>query len=185
MKKLNEGSPVVFPTDTLPALAALPKHSSQLWEIKNRSRMKPLILMGESPKQLFKFVYPNVLEDAIYMANRYWPGPLTMVLPSSSNLVGLLNPGGSSIGLRIPECDLAKKFLAKSGPLATTSANLSGQKPSIDPEEITKCFPGFPLLGPIPWPKSSGLASTVIAWQGPGNWHLIRRGAVIPENLEK
>ena len=76
-------------------------------------------------------------------------------------------------------------FLKKSGPLATTSANFSGQCPSVKPLEVAKCFPELPFLGPIPWPSSTGLASTLIAWDPSGDWQVLRKGAVIPERLNK
>ncbi|KGG13036.1 MULTISPECIES: L-threonylcarbamoyladenylate synthase [Prochlorococcus] len=183
--QLNQGSPVVFPTDTMPALATLPKFAYQMWEIKGRPKSKPLILMGSSSEDLFNFVNEVALKDALSIAQKYWPGALTMVLPSSSELVHELNPGGVSIGMRVPDCDLAKHLLSQSGPLATSSANLSGQEPLLLSEEVAAKFPRFPLLAPTPWPKPSGLASTVISWQGPGNWHLIRKGAVIPEVIGK
>ncbi len=181
--ELRDGKPVLFPTDTLPALGALPSFADQLWKIKNRPRNKPLILMGSSQEQLFEFVKDVALKDALTMANLYWPGPLTMVLPSSSFLVNALNPEGDSIGMRVPASNTAKDLLLKSGPLATTSANFSGEKPVISPKEAAKCFPDIPLLGPLPWPEFSCVASTVISWQAVGNWHLLRKGVVIPESL--
>ncbi|WP_269622397.1 L-threonylcarbamoyladenylate synthase [Prochlorococcus marinus] len=180
---LEKGSAVVFPTDTLPALATLPKNASRLWEIKKRPLNKPLILMGASEEDLFEAVLPNALEDASRMSSIYWPGSLTMVLPSFGENLQQLNLSGSSIGMRIPACDLAIDFLKKSGPLATTSANFSGQCPSVEPLEVAKCFPELPFLGPIPWPSQSGEASTVIEWKSSGVWSLLRKGAVLPIEL--
>ncbi len=182
---LRGGSPALFPTDTLPALATLPNFASKLWAIKNRPKSKPFILMGSKQEDLLQFVEPHALEDAFDFAQIYWPGTLTMVLPSSKELAGKLNPGGLSIGMRVPRCEMTQKLLERTGPLATTSANLSGEKPSLLPEEVAKCFPQLPLLGPLPWPKPSGLASTVISWEAKGSWQLIRRGAVMPEKLQK
>ena len=100
-QKLLEGSAAVFPTDTLPALAACPEHSSQLWEIKKRPADKPFILMGASQKELFKCISSDALEDAELIANRYWPGALTMILPAAGSIVNKLNPGKLNIGIRI------------------------------------------------------------------------------------
>ncbi len=184
--RLRKGSPVFFPTDTVPALAALPEFAAQLWELKNRSNEKPLILMGGCAEDLLEFVLPEALDDASEIAKDYWPGPLTMVLPTfRGKIVEKLNPFGKTLGFRVPNCEQAKAFLAKSGPLATTSANLSGENPLILPEDLSNSFPGLPLLGPVPWPRGSCLASTVIAWEGKGNWLLLRKGAVIPINLKK
>ena len=181
--KLLEGSAVLFPTDTLPALASAPEAASQLWNIKKRPSKKPLILMGAIPSQLFEFVSLISLEDAEKMANRFWPGALTMILPASGPIVDSLNPGGANIGMRVPACEATIELLLKSGPLATTSANLAGHSPCLNAREAFNLFPDLPLLGPLPWPLGSGLASTVIAWSGRGCWQVLRRGAVIiPED---
>ncbi len=182
---LAKGSLAIFPTDTLPALAANPKFARKIFKLKKRNLGKPLILMGSCLEDLFKFASPCAKNDALRMASKYWPGPLTMVLPAKGKLIDCLNPGGNSIGLRVPNCSMARTLLAISGPLATTSANISGENPIFSKEELLKRFPDISLLGPMNWPKPSGLASTVIIWKGLGNWQLLRRGAVIPEGCEK
>ncbi len=180
-EKLLQGSSALFPTDTLPALAAIPEKADQLWKIKQRPLEKPLILMGASPEILFEWVSPCALDDAWIMAKRHWPGPLTMVLPASGIFVDLLNPGLMTLGMRVPACQRATDLLCKSGPLATTSANLAGTPPSVHPREAAECFPGLPLLGPLPWPSPSGVASTVILWESEGKWKLLREGSLTYE----
>tara|TARA_Y100001968_G_scaffold298353_1_gene308168 strand:- start:285 stop:866 length:582 start_codon:yes stop_codon:yes gene_type:complete len=177
--KLQEGSAAIFPTDTLPALGICPKYAFKIWELKKRSRTKPLILMGASAKELLGLVDSSAREDASKMAENYWPGALTMVLPSSGKEVDFLNPNSKTIGMRVPANSSARKLLQQIGPLATTSANISGRPPLLSPEEVYESFPNIPVLGPIPWPSNSGQASTVIEWDK-GSWRLIRKGAVIP-----
>ncbi len=181
---LSKGSPAIFPTDTLPALAASPEFSRQIFKLKKRTLAKPLILMGSCLEDVFQASSASAKDDALLMAEKYWPGPLTMVLPASGSLVDSLNPGGQTIGIRVPNCSMTKKLLSKSGPLATTSANMSGQNPIFLIEELMECFPKVPFLAPMNWPESSGLASTVIAWKGIGHWQLLRRGAVMPKECE-
>ena len=139
--------------------------------------------MGSNTDQLFQWVAPEALEDASSMADKYWPGQLTMVMPSHRDEIDFLNPRNRTIGMRIPQCGLARMFLQETGPLATTSANFSGQNPAINEKEAATTFPSLPLLGPLPWPIPSGLASTVILWEKPRSWKLLRRGALIPEFL--
>ncbi len=182
-KRLFEGSVASFPTDTLPALSALPKHASLLWEIKQRPLNKPLILMGSKAEELLQLVSLKALKDAQKMAKRYWPGALTMVLPAEGDQVQNMNPGSLNIGLRVPGCKVARDLLDLSGPLATTSANLSGSSPLLSAEDVAGCFPSLPILAPIPWPKPAGLASTVVFWQSEGCWKLLREGSVIPEGF--
>ena len=182
---LYKGLPAIFPTDTLPALGIIPKFSQKLWDIKKRPLDKPLILMASTKDKLLEFILPIAVQDASDMAQKYWPGPLTMVLPAAGNDVSLLNKKSNTIGIRIPENQLAMELLSQTGPLATTSANLSGEEPVMTEEEAFEKFPELSLLGPMPWPKPSGIASTVIEWKGPGDWKILRRGAVIPEVIGK
>ena len=177
--RLRKGSAALLPTDTLPALASSPGSASQLWKIKRRPENKPFILMGSDPIELFEFVSKSALNDARLMARIYWPGALTLILPASGPIVEALNPGKANLGLRIPACEMTLELLSQSGPLATTSANLAGEQPPLNAEESANFFPDLPLLGPLPWPRASGLASTLALWQSPGCWQVLRSGAVI------
>ena len=83
LEKLNNGLPIIFHTDTLPAIGCLPKFSKIIYEIKKRERNKPLILMGSENYQFNEFVQEAALNDFKSMASKYWPGALTMVIPTS------------------------------------------------------------------------------------------------------
>jgi L-threonylcarbamoyladenylate synthase len=90
-----------------------------------------------------------------------------------------LNPGGASLGLRVPACSMAQGLLQLSGPLATTSANRSGEPAATTAAEAARCLgvQDVPLLGPVPWPAPSAQASTVVCWQA-GRWQVLRAGSV-------
>ena len=179
-KHLQSGGAALFPTDTLVALAALPQHAGQIWLLKQRPPDKPLILMGADLQQLLQHT-PGVSwpPQALELAQQHWPGALTLVLPAAGDLVGWLNPGGASLGLRVPACPMAQALLRQSGPLATTSANRSGEPAATTAAEAAASFAaqGVPLLGPQPWPAPSGHASTVVQWTC-GNWQVLRAGSV-------
>ena len=176
--KLKKGSLALFPTDTLPALCSYPKYSKKIWTIKKRPSSKPLILMGGCLDDLFDFVDPCAIDDALELAKTYWPGALTIVLPTIGHFSKSLNFQSSSLGFRVPALRLARDLLLKTGPLATTSANISGEAPVKDALEASIRFPGIPILAPVPWPKSSGIASTVVKWEE-GKWKLLRPGSVV------
>ncbi len=180
---LLAGGAALLPTDTLPALAAAPEHASQIWRLKRRPHDKPLILMGADLDGLLCHVAPDVREDAIALAQLHWPGALTLVLPAFGRWAEALNPGCTTLGLRIPACTPTLDLLSCSGPLATTSANVSGESPSRTAKDAAAAFPHLPLLAPIPWPEHSGQASSVIAWKAPQCWHWLRRGAVMPSGV--
>jgi len=175
--RLKKGSLALFPTDTLPALCSYPKYSKKIWTIKKRPLNKPLILMGGRLEDLFEFVKPCAIDDALKMAKLYWPGALTIILPTRGNLSENLNLNSNSLGFRVPALRLARDLLIRTGPLATTSANISGKSPVKDALEASIQFPGIPILSPVPWPISSGRASTIIEWNE-GEWNLIRAGSV-------
>lgn len=181
--RLCAGEAGLFPTDTLPALAAAPAHAELLWELKQRPLHKPVILMGASAAELWPCLEVPVQESWRELAAQHWPGALTLVLPARGALVEQLNPGGSSLGLRIPACARALELLRQSGPLATTSANRSGEDPCLSAAEAAARFPSVARLGPEPWPAPSGQASTVLQWQSDGCWRLLRAGAVMPAEL--
>ena len=176
--KLKKGSLALFPTDTLPAISACPSYAKKIWEIKKRPLNKPLVLMGGCLEDLFEFVTPAAVEDGLKMAKTYWPGALTIVLPTNCTFSKYLNYDSNYLGLRVPALQLARDLLLKTGPLATTSANMSGRNPVQDALEASIQFPEIPILAPVPWPKTSGIASTVIEWKN-GKWNLLRSGSVV------
>jgi L-threonylcarbamoyladenylate synthase len=170
----------LFPTDTLPALAALPASAHRIWTLKARPANKPLILMGADPAPLLASLQHPLHPDWEAMARQVWPGPCTLVLPAAGDLLEQLHPQGSTVGLRIPAAAPALALLRLTGPLATTSANRSGEPPCQSAEQASEVFPDTPRLGPLPWPLGSGQASTVLQWTGPGAWQVLRSGACDP-----
>ena len=183
LKTLKSGLPIIFPTDTLPAIGCLPKFSNIIYELKKRDRNKPLILMGSEQKHLIDYVHQSAKEDYENIASKYWPGALTIVIPASEKQTLHLTSNDLSIGLRIPNSYTAQSLLRETGPLLTSSANISGLKGSITVEGIALDFPSVNILGPIPWGKSSGKASTIIFWKKCGEWRMIREGEVLVREL--
>ena len=183
LKTLKNGLPIIFPTDTLPAIGCLPKFSEIIYEFKKRVRDKPLILMGSEHKQLIDYVHESAKEDYENIASKYWPGALTMVIPYSEKEAPILTSKDLTLGLRIPNSYLAQSLMKETGPLLTSSANISGLTGSITAEGISLDFPSLEILGPIPWEKSSGKASTIISWKKSRDWRLIREGEVLVKEL--
>ncbi len=179
LKTLKSGLPIIFPTDTLPAIGCLPRFSKIIYEFKKRDRNKPLILMGSEYKQLIDYVHESAKEDYENIASKYWPGALTMVIPSSKKQTEILTSTDLTLGLRIPNSYIAQSLMKETGPLLTSSANISGFKGSVTAEGIALDFPSIEILGPIPWKKSSGRASTIISWKKSGDWRLIREGELL------
>ncbi|MHB1501317.1 MAG: L-threonylcarbamoyladenylate synthase [Candidatus Dormibacteria bacterium] len=126
---LRAGGVIGFPTDTvygLAASAALPEAVARVSAIKGRSSAQPLILMVADPEELAP--YAVMPELARRLAERHWPGALTLILPAlpGSGPLG----GGATVGVRIPRHPVALELLRLAGPLATTSANRHGESPA-------------------------------------------------------
>jgi L-threonylcarbamoyladenylate synthase len=177
------GSVVSFPTDTVPALAVLPERSELIFAVKQRSQDKPLILMGANSEDLWPFCGGMAEERLIWreIAGKYWPGAITLVLPARDRVPPAMNPmDPTTIGVRVPDCAIARQILAQTGPLATTSANLSGQPPLQTMAEIDAQFPSvltLSLAESESIQKESGVPSTVAKWTDSG-WKILRQGAI-------
>ena len=187
---VNSGQYLIsFPTDTLPALAARPDRADLIFTAKQRSLDKPLILMAATAAELWPYVQGTTTERQIWqqVVDRYWPGALTLVLPASDLVPTTMNPQHpTTIGVRVPNCAIAQAILAQTGPLATTSANRSGQPALQTMAEIIAEFPQVLTLGSIELAHlqpteisgaGSGIASTVAKWTEEG-WLILRPGAV-------
>lgn len=184
IKNAIAGKVVSFPTDTVPALAVLPEKADLIFDLKQRSTDKPLILMAATIDEIWDYVLGTTQERAVWqaIAERHWPGQLTLVLPASERVPSAMNPLNSgTIGIRIPDSAIALEILAQTGPLATTSANLSGQPPLAQMSAIALAFPGVATLnyGNLEDIQviGSGQPSTVIQWTG-HEWKILRLGGV-------
>lgn len=178
------GQLVSFPTDTVPALAVRPDCSDLIFMAKKRPHDKPLILMAGFYTALWYFVKGTDTELEIWqeVAGKYWPGALTLVLPASDKVPGVMNPTEpTTIGLRVPNSEVAIAILSQTGPLATTSANLSGKPPLKTVGEIEAEFPECLTLHPSELegfqPVTTGVPSTVAKWTSDG-WEILRQGGV-------
>ncbi|MBN3872254.1 L-threonylcarbamoyladenylate synthase [Nostoc sp. JL33] len=174
---------VSFPTDTVPALAAIPEKAGLIFAAKQRSQDKPLILMAASAEDLWLYVKGSEKEYKVWqeLAEKYWPGGLTLVLPASDRLPKVMNPiDPTTIGIRVPNSAIAQTILAQTGPLATTSANFSGQPPLQTIAEIEAQFPKVLTLAMTEYQSEIlgiGVPSTVAKWTGI-NWQILRPGAI-------
>jgi L-threonylcarbamoyladenylate synthase len=173
---LRGGEVVGFPTDTVYGLAVLAGDmaaAERVYEAKGRPRDRPLVLMLPSAAGLGRWAAADA--RALALARRWWPGPLTLVLPARA--------GGGTIGVRVPDHALALALLREVGEgLLTTSANRSGEPPALDAAGVA-ALPGVAAVldgGRSP----GGVASTVldlagaeprVLRQGPLNEDLLRR----------
>jgi len=124
---LKHGGLVAFPTDTVYGLATLPfkvEYVERLYTAKGRNSERAIgILLGDISQ--ITQVTPEMGKMAVKLARRFWPGPLTLIVPRLPQLPNILS-SNLTIGVRIPDHPVALSLLKLVGPLAVTSANLSG-----------------------------------------------------------
>jgi L-threonylcarbamoyladenylate synthase len=183
---------ISFPTDTVPGLAVRPERAELIFQLKQRQLDKPLILMGASLDDLWPFVKSTEAEREIWqkVTEQFWPGALTLVLPASDRVPDAIHPNDlTTIGVRVPNHPVALKILAQTGPLATTSANLSGQPALETMPAIAAQFPEVMMLAEAELAQlgfaptgdnkalASGVPSTVAKWTG-STWQVLRQGAI-------
>ena len=176
---------VSFPTDTVPALAVKPESADLIYQLKQRSRDKPLILLGASVEDLLPYLSYTPSELAIWqnLMRQYLPGALTLVLPASTLVPTAINATDSNtVGIRVPDSAIARRILKQTGVLATSSANLSGQDTLRTMKAIDTAFPSVLVLETPDLSSESvtgtGLPSTVIRWQDQ-SWQVLRQGSIV------
>ncbi|WP_353932688.1 L-threonylcarbamoyladenylate synthase [Okeanomitos corallinicola TIOX110] len=179
IENAKAGKLISFPTDTVPALATIPAQAQLIYNAKQRCLDKPLILMAGQAEDIWDYVQGSNAEYQIWqdVINQYWPGALTLVLPANTKVPKVMNPHDpNTIGVRVPNHQIAQTILIQTGPMATTSANLSGQPTLENREEIETQFPEVFTLASTEY-KGLGIPSTVAKWTGHG-WQILRQGAI-------
>jgi len=131
---LESGGLVIVPTETVYGIASKLEYAWKIYEVKRRPKEKPLPVQT-SLRDVERVAYLN--ERAKRLAKAFWPGPLTMVLKAKPTVPEHVTAGTGKVGVRVPAHTFTLKLLEMVGPLAVTSANISGGKSPRRPEEVT------------------------------------------------
>lgn len=164
---LRAGEAVVVPTDTVYGVAVLPAHEHLLRDLKGRPDHVPIAVLVADAVQAAVASGVALPPVATALAVAFWPGPLTLVLPTVAgpdvagpNVAGL-NVAGPTLGVRCPDHDFMRAVAAAVGPVATTSANRHGE-----PTPTTAAAAAASLTGPVAvvvdGGELAGTASTVV-----------------------
>jgi len=184
---IREGGVVAFPTETFYGLGVAvfnQKAIKKVFEIKNRSLNKPLLILIDNESSLSELV-SEIPTIAFPLMDKFWPGPLTIIFKASSQLTSLLTGGTGKIGIRVSSNTIAKKLVQRAGtPLTATSANREGElSPSMASQVIAQLGDRIDLV--IDGGKTKGnLSSTIIdvTFAPP---RIVRAGAVPLPEIEK
>ncbi len=170
---LNAGGVAVIPTDTVYGLAAHPAFPAavdRLYTIKGREAKKPIALLASDSAAAAAFLGSPLPSAAQRLADEFWPGALTLVLPAA---------GGAYEGLRVPDHEWTRKLLAAcGGTLRVTSANLSGGRPAVDAAEALADVGLSADVVVDDGPSPGGVASAVVKVDPGGRVSVLRPGGV-------
>jgi L-threonylcarbamoyladenylate synthase len=163
LQVLADGGLIAFPTDTVYGVAAridLPAGIDRLYEAKARSANKAIAVLLAEVEQLAQLT-PGLTNSARRLAELFWPGALTLVVPKNPLLPANLS-ALPTVGVRMPDHPFARALMRQSGPLATSSANISGESNTLTAAQVLEQLDGRVELvldgGDVP----GGVPSTVI-----------------------
>lgn len=179
IRGLDAGGIVVVPTETVYGLGARLDHVERLFEAKGRPPSKPIPVLAASVEALEPVAAFD--ETARRLGERFWPGPLTLVLPRAPGFDAPLAPATTaSVAVRVPAQALLAALLRRTGPLAVTSANRSGEPPATTLEEARAVFGARAFY--LGSGATKGSPSTIVSLVGPRPV-ILRRGALDDEAL--
>ena len=181
------GGLVAVPTETVYGLAGNgmdEKAVEKIYEVKGRPAIKPLSLMVASPEEIGRFAV-EVPDAAKTLAEKFWPGPLTIVLKANPDIPEIVRAGGDTIGLRCPDHALTLQALREAGvPFAAPSANLSGAPSPKTAGDVLKVFDGVIDAVIDGGASTLGRESTILD-MSKKPYRVLRQGALPEESISE
>lgn len=184
---IKNGGLVAFPTETVYGLGANaldPQAVKKIFTAKGRPQDNPLISHVDSIDMVLPLV-EDFNEDARKLAERFWPGPLTIIMKKSSLVPDAVSAGLSTVAIRFPSDPIARALISAAGvPIAAPSANLSGSPSPTSAKHVISDLSGRVDMILNSHSCDVGVESTVISLAGEKP-RLLRPGFVTPEELSK
>jgi L-threonylcarbamoyladenylate synthase len=194
-RAVEAGSCIVLPTDTVYGIGAdafSAEAVQGLLDAKDRGRdMPPPVLIGDA--SLVRALASDVPDEARELVEVHWPGPLTIVCRIQPSLRMDLGDTDGTIALRVPDHALAREILRRTGPLAVSSANLSGRPAALTCDEavdqlgdrVAVYLDGGPLGTQVDGAARTALPSTIVDFTRHDDGQILRRGALDLETLRR
>lgn len=184
---IQEGGIVIFPTETVYGIGVNGLNETaikKLYEVKQRPTNKPISLLVNSIEMIEK-VAKDITEIEYDLIKRFLPGPLTIVLKKKDIVPDIVTAGFDTIGIRMPENEIALKLIEYAGvPIATPSANISGRPSGTNLKAIMKDFNDkvdYFIDGGI---SKIGVASTIVQVVN-DNPYILRKGKISEEQIKE
>ena len=162
IKSFKNGGVIIFPTDTVYGIGCNPYDENavkRIYELKNRDNTKPLPILGYSKQVLENIVEFDDIANTI--AEKFWPGKLTIILPLKDDRLKILSNGEDSLAVRVPNNKCILSLLKECELIVGTSANISGKESFTDPLKLANEIPNCDVFVNDGKIHSSG-ASTII-----------------------
>ncbi len=185
--QIRSGEALGMPTDTFYGLAADPfnlRAVDKVYDIKTRSRHKPLSLMIESVDQASEL--SKDLPDEFYaLARKFWPGPLTIIVRAGSRLPLKVTANTGNVALRVPNARIPRAVVTAAAiPITATSANLSGASECTSAEQVRDQLHGRISIIVDGGTSPRDVASTIVdLTDQAARWRIIREGAIPADEI--
>lgn len=180
-KILDNDGVIIFPTDTVYGIACncfSEKAIKKVFDIKKRPENKPINVLSNNLDKI-KLVSKNISEKEKFLIDKYMPGALTIILDKNEKVSDILTAGLDTIGVRIPKNNISLRILENvSYPLATTSANISGDSAGIKITDFLKEFDGVVDAIIDGGETDLKVASTIVRVESDNKLKIIREGTL-------
>lgn len=189
-KEILDGKIIIYPTDTVYGLGSVitnEKSLENVYKAKTRNFSSPLIALISSVKYVEKIALLGEKEKELVekLAKKFWPGALTIILNKKNEIPSIMVSGGNTVGLRVPDLDLALSIIELAGGvLATTSANISGEASPRSYDELSQAIKDRVDLLVDGGECKIGEASTIIDLTTTIP-RIVREGAISSKEIEK
>lgn len=184
---IKQGGIVIFPTETVYGIGTNGLDElaiEKLYNIKERPLNKPISLLV-SDFEMIKKVTKDISDVEYKIMKKFFPGPLTIILKKRDIVPDILTNGEDTVGIRMPDSEITRKLIEYVGlPIATTSANISGEKSGTNIEDIMTDFHGKVDYFIDNGKSKIGIGSTVIRIEN-NNIIILREGSIKKEEIEK
>lgn len=185
-ESVTRGEVICVPTDTVYGIGADPfsyDAVTALLTAKSRTRaMPPPVLVADVDQA--RSLVSTLPDSALMLIERYWPGALTIVLPAREELGWDLGETNGTVALRMPDSDVTRELLREAGPLAVTSANMTGQPPATTAPEAVRQLGDRISVYLDAGESDGGVPSTIVRWnESSDSYEVLRQGAIDPTEL--
>ena len=185
-EQIRNGQVLGMPTDTFYGLAADPfnlRAVEKIYDVKSRSKHKPLSLLIESVDQAEELTRP--LPETFYkLARKFWPGPLTLIVRAASRLPLKVTANTGNVALRVPAARIPVAVIRAAGvPVTATSANVSGASECTTADGVRQQLGSLIPLIVDGGPSPNSVASTIVDLTDPAEYRVLREGAISSQEI--